>query len=114
MRIDLNVRQLDAFVRVAECGSFRQAAQQLGQSQPALSGAIRRAEQTLGARLFDRDTRHVRITAVGQELLPIARRILRDFDDALGDLGVVHHAPSLGSGLSSPVLSSASSSLSPS
>ncbi|WP_051954013.1 LysR family transcriptional regulator [Xenophilus azovorans] len=87
MRIDLNVRQLEAFVRVAECGSFRQAAQQLGQSQPALSGAIRRAEQTLSARLFDRDTRHVRITAVGQELLPIARRILRDFDDALGDLG---------------------------
>lgn len=87
MRIDLSIRQLEAFVQVAASGSFRQAAQQLGQSQPALSSAIRRAEQTLGARLFDRDTRHVRITATGQELLPIARRVLRDFDHALGDLG---------------------------
>lgn len=87
MRIDLSVRQLEAFVQVASTGSFRQAALQLGQSQPALSSAIRRAEQSLGARLFDRDTRHVRITATGQELLPIARRVLRDFDHALGDLG---------------------------
>lgn len=87
MRLDLSLRQLEAFVRVADSGSFRQAALQLGQSQPALSGAIGRAEQTLGARLFDRDTRHVRITAVGQELLPIARRVLRDFDDSLGELG---------------------------
>ena len=86
MRIDLSVRQLEAFVQVATSGSFRQAALRLGQSQPALSSAIRRAEQTLGARLFDRDTRHVRITATGQELLPIARRILRDFDHALNDL----------------------------
>ena len=86
MRIDLSLRQLEAFVQVATSGSFRQAALQLGQSQPALSSAIRRAEQTLGARLFDRDTRQVRITATGQELLPVARRILRDFDHALGDL----------------------------
>ena len=54
MRIDLSIRQLEAFVQVAASGSFRQAAQQLGQSQPALSSAIRRAEQTLGARLFGR------------------------------------------------------------
>jgi LysR family carnitine catabolism transcriptional activator len=87
MRVDLSLRQLEAFVQVAACGSFRKAAQQLGQSQPALSSAIRRAEEALGARLFDRDTRHVRITPIGLELLPIAQRILRDFDHALGDLG---------------------------
>lgn len=87
MRIDLNLRQLEAFVQVAASGSFRQAALQLGQSQPALSRFIRQAEQTLGARLFDRDTRRVEITAAGRELLPIAQRILRDFDDALGDFG---------------------------
>ena len=63
MRIDLNLRQLEAFVQVAACGSFRQAAARLGQSQPALSRFIRQAEQTLGARLFDRDTRRVEITA---------------------------------------------------
>ena len=87
MRIDLNLRQLEAFVQVAACGSFRQAAARLGQSQPALSRFIRQAEQTLGARLFDRDTRRVEITAAGRELLPIAQRILRDFDDALSDFG---------------------------
>jgi DNA-binding transcriptional LysR family regulator len=87
MRIDLNLQQLEAFVQVAAAGSFRQAALQLGQSQPAISRFIRQAEQALGARLFDRDTRHVRITDAGKELLPIAQRILRDFDDALGDFG---------------------------
>jgi DNA-binding transcriptional LysR family regulator len=85
MRIDLNLRQLEAFVQVAAAGSFRQAAAQLGQSQPALSRFIRQAEQTLGARLFDRDTRRVAITPAGRELLPIAQRILRDFDDTLGE-----------------------------
>ncbi len=87
MRIDLTLRQLEAFVQVAHAGSFRQAALQLGQSQPALSRFIQQAEKTLGARLFDRDTRHVRITDAGRELLPIAQRVLRDFDDALGDFG---------------------------
>ena len=87
MRIDLNLRQLEAFVQVAASGSFRQAAQQLGQSQPALSRFIRQAEQTLGARLFDRDTRRVEITPAGRELLPLAQRLLRDFDDTLGDFG---------------------------
>ena len=87
MRIDLTLRQLEAFVQVAIAGSFRQAALQLGQSQPALSRFIQQAERTLGARLFDRDTRHVRITDAGRELLPIAQRVLHDFDDALGGFG---------------------------
>ncbi len=87
MRLDLSLRQLEAFVKIAESKSFRQAAVVLGQSQPALSRLIQQAEQAIGARLFDRDTRQVVITATGLELLPIAERILRDFDDALGDLG---------------------------
>src|SRR5574337_739004 len=87
MRIDLSLQQLEAFERIAACGSFRQAAQQMGQSQPALSRFIRQAEQTLGARLFDRDTRRVEITPAGRELLPLAQRLLRDLDDTLGDFG---------------------------
>ena len=88
MRLDLDLRQLQAFVEVAGCGSFRQAALQTGQSQPAVSRSIRQAEQALGARLFDRDTRRVEITPAGRELLPIAQRILREFDVSLGELGV--------------------------
>ncbi|MBS0414510.1 MAG: LysR family transcriptional regulator [Proteobacteria bacterium] len=87
MRIDLSLRQLEAFAQVATSGSFRRAAAELGQAQPVISRLIGQAEQTLGVRLFDRDTRRVEITAAGRELLPIARRILRDFDGALSELG---------------------------
>ncbi len=87
MRLDLSLRQLEAFVQVAASGSFRRAAARLGQAQPVLSRLIGQAEQTLGARLFDRDTRRVEITPAGRELLPLAQRLLRDFDDTLGDFG---------------------------
>lgn len=87
MRIDLSLRQLEVIVQVADAGSFRAAARQLDISQPALSRTLRLAEQTLGARLFDRDTRRVTITPAGQELLLIARRVLRDFDGAFSELG---------------------------
>ncbi|MFV0680435.1 LysR family transcriptional regulator [Ottowia sp.] len=108
-RIQLSLQQLEAFVQVAALGSFRAAAAQIGVSQPALSRTIRQAEQTLGARLFDRDTRHVTISPVGGELLPIAQRILREFDSAFSELGqfmqgsrgrvTVAALPSLGSAL---------------
>lgn len=87
MRLDLSLRQLEVIVEVAEAGSFRAAARKLGISQPALSRTLRLAEQALGARLFDRDTRRVTITPAGQELLHIARRVLGDFDSALSELG---------------------------
>ena len=86
-RVDLSLPQLQAFVHIVAAGSFRGAALQMGVSQPALSRAIRQAESVLGTRLFDRDTRNLRITAVGRELLPIAQRVLREFDASFGELG---------------------------
>jgi DNA-binding transcriptional LysR family regulator len=86
MRVNLTLQQLEAFEKVAASGSFRAAAQALFVSQPALSRTVRIAEETLGTRLFDRDTRHVELTPSGQELLPIARRILQEFDSAFSDL----------------------------
>lgn len=83
MRRNLNLRQLEAFVHVAASKNFRQAAAELEQSQPVISRLIRQAEQALGARLFDRDTRRVDITPIGRQLLPIAKRVLRNFDDDL-------------------------------
>lgn len=44
-------------------------------------------EAAIRARLFDRDTRNVRLTAIGLELLPIARRVQREFHASLGELG---------------------------
>lgn len=86
MRVNLSLQQLEAFEQVASSGSFRAAAQALFVSQPALSRTVRLAEEVLGTRLFDRDTRHVALTPAGEELLPIARRILLEFDSAFSEL----------------------------
>lgn len=87
MRTSLTLHQLESFCRVAELRSFRKAAEVLHVSQPALSRTIAGAEEALGARLFDRDTRNVRTTSAGEELAPIARRILAEFESSLGELG---------------------------
>lgn len=87
MRMPLTLHQLEAFLHVADNGSFRKAAELLNLSQPALSRTISAAESALGARLFDRDTRNVNLTTAGMALLPIARRVLKDFETSLGELG---------------------------
>jgi DNA-binding transcriptional LysR family regulator len=55
-------------------------------SQPAFSALIRALEQSLGARLFDRTTRSVELTAEGRVFVEAARRLLRDTEDAVGDV----------------------------
>lgn len=86
MRIHLTLQQLEAFVQVATTVNFRAAAQALHVSQPALSRTIKVVEDTIGARLFDRDTRHVAVTPTGRELLPIATRILENFNSSFSEL----------------------------
>lgn len=87
MSINVTPQQLSAFLRVAETLNFGEAANHLGLSQPALSRTIKTIEDTLGTRLFDRDTRNVSLTPAGRELEPIARRIVREFDAGFSDLG---------------------------
>lgn len=65
---NLTPADLDAFVSVAETGSFRQSAQALGVSQPTVSARIRHLEAVLGVRLFHRTTRRVVITEAGERL----------------------------------------------
>jgi DNA-binding transcriptional LysR family regulator len=86
MRTNLNLRQLEAVVAIATHGSFNAASEQLHVSQPALSRTVRLAEESLGARLFDRGPRHVSLTPAGEELLPIARRVLLEFSDSMSEL----------------------------
>jgi DNA-binding transcriptional LysR family regulator len=86
MRINITPQQLVAFLRVAETESFSEAAQRLSVSQPSLSRTIRMIEETLGSRLFDRDTRNVSLTPAGHELKPIAQRIVREFDSSFSEL----------------------------
>jgi DNA-binding transcriptional LysR family regulator len=75
---DLSARQLHAVLAVAEYNSFIAAAASLKTSQPALTRTIKRVEDVLGVRLFDRSTRRVEITAAGKEFAAVADRMLND------------------------------------
>ena len=85
-RIDLSLRQLEAFTEIVGGGGFRAAAAALHISQPALSRTIRLTEETLGVRLFDRGNQGAALTPAGRQLLPIAQRILREFETSRGEL----------------------------
>jgi DNA-binding transcriptional LysR family regulator len=63
--------------------SFSQAARLCRLSQPALSANVKRLEETLGARLFDRHTRKVSLTAVGEEFLEVAQGLTENMELAL-------------------------------
>ncbi|OPA85736.1 LysR family transcriptional regulator [Pseudomonas fluorescens] len=72
----VDIRQLKAFVVVAEELSFVRAATRLHVSQPALSQTIRQFEAMLEVQLFERNTRNVALTGAGQALLVEAREIV--------------------------------------
>lgn len=74
----MNLEQLRAFVTVARLGNFTRAAEQLHLAQPSLSRQISSLEQSLGAELFHRARAGSTLTAAGESLLPLARRMLAD------------------------------------
>jgi len=81
----LTLPQLEAFLKLESTASFRDAALESGVSQPAFSRTIQQIEARLGVRLFDRDTRHVRLTAAGERLRPIAVQLLKDYEEAFSN-----------------------------
>jgi LysR family hydrogen peroxide-inducible transcriptional activator len=90
----MELHQLRYFCAVAETSSFSRAAEQTHVSQPSLSQQIIKLEAELGARLFDRLGRSVRLTEVGRTFLPRARAVLRELEAAKGD--VIERAGSVG------------------
>ena len=82
-RINFDLQQLQAFVAVAERGSFRAAAEHIALSPPALSRRIDKLETILGARLFNRTTREVELTPLGRVFLDRARAALDDLESAM-------------------------------
>ena len=76
------LHELEVFVAVADAGSFAKAGRRLRLSPPAVTRAISALEDRLGARVFNRTTRSLTITDVGQRFLESARRVLVDLDTA--------------------------------
>ena len=86
MNDEIEFRQLRYFLAVAETLHFTKAAQRLGIAQPPLSQQIKRLEQFLGHRLFDRTTRGVKLTLAGQLLAERARSTIEKVHDDLAQV----------------------------
>lgn len=86
MAARISLRHLRCFVAVAETGSFTLAASRLFQTQSSLTSTIQQLEVTVGLRLFDRTTRRVELTPDAAWFKGVAEKVLRDFDNAIGDL----------------------------
>jgi LysR family hydrogen peroxide-inducible transcriptional activator len=98
----MEIHQLRYFCAVAETGSFSRAAELTHVSQPSLSQQIIKLEGELGARLFDRLGRSVRLTDVGKTFLPRARSVLHELEVAKGD--IVERKDSIGGPVSVGVI----------
>jgi DNA-binding transcriptional LysR family regulator len=86
MNTDVEFRHLRYFLAVAETLHFSKAAERLGIAQPPLSQQIRRLEEMVGHRLFDRTTRGVKLTLAGQLLAERARSTLDKVHDDLAQV----------------------------
>lgn len=85
----MELRAIEAFLKVADLGSFSEAAQKLGYSQPAVTMQIKQLEDELGVRLFDRTPRRALLTEQGVAFSVHAHEI----HDAVQKARAVAHAP---------------------
>ena len=77
---------VQAFVAIADGGSFRQAAESLHVTQTAITQRLRKLETYLGVALVERTTRRTTLTEIGRRFLPQARRLLNELSDALTEI----------------------------
>lgn len=81
--MNVSLRQLRAFVAVADELHFTRAAEKLNLSQSSVSALIQELEGNLGIKLFDRHTRLMQITQAGVELLPMVKKAVADIDSVI-------------------------------
>ncbi|MBS2966526.1 LysR family transcriptional regulator [Actinocrinis puniceicyclus] len=94
MLATIDTARFQAFLAVAEHGSFTAAAAALHISQPAVSQHVAKLEREVGAVLLERSARRVVLTPAGEVLLHHARRLLTGLDDARRELAAVARADS--------------------
>ncbi|MCF3134686.1 LysR family transcriptional regulator [Streptomyces olivochromogenes] len=94
----LEIRHLEVLCSIAETGSIRKAARDLGMSQPALTTQLRRIEDALGAKLFSREQNGCRLTPAGQAVLSRARPLVAQMSTLITDIRTAANRTS-GSGL---------------
>ena len=82
----MELRQLSAFIAIAESGTFTAGALRVHVTQAAVSMQIRQLENEVGAKLFIRAPRNVILTEAGEKLLERARHIIREHDAALEEI----------------------------
>jgi DNA-binding transcriptional LysR family regulator len=80
----MDLHTLRIFTRVAELGSFTQAAEQLDLTKSRVSTAVQQLEKQLETRLLQRTTRHVRLTTDGEQFLDRCKQLLADADQLQG------------------------------
>jgi DNA-binding transcriptional LysR family regulator len=90
--MDLSLREISYFLKVAELGSLGSAAAVLSISQPALSRALKRLEERLGGELFVRHTLGMDLTGFGEAFLPHARILNADANRTIEDLNLLRGA----------------------
>jgi DNA-binding transcriptional LysR family regulator len=77
---------VQAFIAIADCGGFLKAADTLHLSQTGITRRLQTLERFLGLKLIERTTRSVELTAVGQDFLPRARRLLMELSASLTEI----------------------------
>ena len=92
------------FVKVAETGSFAKTARDMGSSPPAVTRAVAALEETIGARLFVRTTRSVKLTEAGGRYVEDCRRILADIVEAEAAAGGSYATPTGTLSVTAPLL----------
>lgn len=89
--IYVQLKLIEAFVTIVECGSFTAAAERLFISQPALSQQIRKLEDTLGVKLFDQRRHASELTPSGELFLQEGKRILQIYNQLLQRLDILEN-----------------------
>lgn len=105
---NLSLRQLRAFLAVAQEASMTRAAAKLHLTPSALSMLVRGMEDDLGTRLFERTTRRLVLTDMGQQFLPVVQKVFAQLEDGIASLHNSQHVKaSLLRVAASPLLASA-------